>query len=376
MAKDLALSSWKRLPRTQYKVAVIIISYNTAELTRQCLEAVLESTGVELDIYVLDNASTDRTPVHLARKYHLKKDAELLARLQKAKQDTKLLQLFPSLQEDAEQVSSIRSGSVLQHTLHIIENRVNLGFGRTNNLAAALTDAEYIFFLNSDAFVKPSSIYRMVRSWKTAKVAKPSSVLARMKGQLDNLGIVSAHLYNPDLTPQKQGGALPSLWNIFTWITFLDDLPLFHRISASYQHHASQMGWLNRQKLAKVGWVGGTAMMISQPCLQEIGGFDPNIFMYGEDVELCWRATKRHWDVGLVDAGKVVHIGSASSDTRRAMVGEIGGIVYLWHKHCSQSEVWMLRQILKLGIRLRILLFGILRRYGRQRIYQEALALV
>lgn len=376
MTKDLTLSSWKRLPRTLHKVAVIIISYNTAELTRQCLEAVLESTGVELDIYVLDNASTDRTPVHLARKYHLKKDAELLARLQKRKDDPQLQQLFPSLAGDADQVGSIRSGKVQDHTLHIIENRQNLGFGRTNNLAAALTDADHLLFLNSDAFVKSSSIYRLVRAWKAVKVAKPSSVLARMKGQLDNLGIASAHLYNSDLTPQKQGGAIPSLWNIFTWITFLDDLPLFHRISASYQHHASQMGWLNRQKLAKVGWVGGTAMMISRPCLQEIGGFDPNIFMYGEDVELCWRATKRHWDISLVDAGKVVHVGSASGDTGRAMVGEIGGLVYLWHKHCSNSEVWMLRQILKLGIRLRILLFGILRRYGRQRIYKEALALV
>jgi len=376
MAKDLTLSSWKRLPRTLYKVAVIVISYNTAELTRQCLEAVLESTGVELDIFVLDNASTDRTPVHLARKYHLKKDAELMTRLQRQKDDLQLLQLFPSLNLDADQVSSIRSGKVQDHTLHIIENRQNLGFGRTNNLALALTEADHVLFLNSDAFVKPSSIYRMVRSWKSSKNFKPTSVLARMKGKLDNLGIVSAHLYNPDLTPQKQGGALPSLWNLFTWITFLDDLPLFHRISASYQHHASQMSWLNRQKLVKVGWVGGTAMMIARPCLQEIGGFDPNIFMYGEDVELCWRATKRHWDVGLVDAGKVIHIGSASGDTRRAMVGEIGGLVYLWQKHCSQSEVWMLRQILKLGIRLRIVLFGILRRYGRQRIYKEALALV
>jgi len=376
MAQDLALSSWKRLPRTLYQVAVIIVSYNTAELTRQCLEAVLESTGVQLDIYVLDNASTDRTPVHLARKYHLKKDSDLQSTLDTLKEDAQILRQFPSLAVDAEQVSSIRSGSVGSHTLHIIENRQNLGFGRTNNLAAAVSSAEYLLFLNSDAFVKPSSIYRMVRAWRSSSSPKQSSVLARIQGRVENLGIASAHLYNPDLSAQTQGGALPSLWNIFTWITFLDDLPLFHRISASYQHHASQMNWLVRQKLVKVGWVGGTVMMISRSCLQEIGGFDPNIFMYGEDVEMCWRATRRHWDVGLVDAGKVVHIGSASGDTRCAMVGEIGGLVYLWQKHCSHSEVWMLRQILKLGIRLRILLFGILRRYGRQRIYKEALALV
>lgn len=376
MVKEASLSGWKRLPRALNKVAVIIISYNTAELTRQCLEAVLDSTGVQLDIYILDNASTDRTSLHLAKKYRLKKDTELQEQLEKVEQDEHLQALFPSVAVDAQQVSSIRTGQVDSHTLHIIESRENIGFGRANNLAMALTSADHILFLNSDAFVKPSSIYRMVRSWKAARVGAPSSVLSRTKQKIDNLGIVGAHLYNRDLTPQVQGGALPSLWNIFTWITFLDDIPFFHRITSSYQHHASQMGWLSRQKIVKVGWVGGTAMMMSRPCLQEIGGFDPHIFMYGEDVELCWRATKRHWDVALVDAGKVVHYGSASSDNKRAMVGEIGGLLYLWQKHCSQSELWVLRQFLRFGIRLRILVFGILRRYGRQRIYQEALALV
>jgi len=375
MANLTSLSGWKRLPRTITKVAVVVISYNTAEMTRQCLEAVLESQGVQLDVFVIDNASTDRTAVHLARKYRLRKNAELLQKLTELRSDEAVQVRFPSFQTDSEQVTSIRSGDVGSHTIHIVESKENLGFGRANNVAAALTEAPFVLFLNSDAFVQPQSIARMVRNWKSA-VPQSSSVLIRAKAKLDNLGIAGAHLYNSDQSLQKQGGALPSLWNVFTWITFLDDIPFFHRLSASYQHHLSQMGGLSRQKKVKVGWVGGTAMMVSRACMQEIGGFDPNIFMYGEDVELCWRATKRHWDVALIDAGKVIHVGSASSDSRRALVGEIGGIVYLWQKHCSRGEVWLVRQILKLGIRLRIVVFGILRRYGTQRIYQEALALV
>ena len=116
-------------------------------------------------------------------------------------------------------------------------------------------------------------------------------------------------------------------------------------------------------------------MMISRPCLEEIGGFDPSIFMYGEDVELCWRATSS-LGRGLVDTGPVIHLGSASSDHKNAIIGEINGLLYLWYKHASGTDLWLLRQILRFGIRLRILIFGILRRYGRQRAYQEALALV
>jgi N-acetylglucosaminyl-diphospho-decaprenol L-rhamnosyltransferase len=376
MVKEATLSGWKRLPRALYKVAVVIVSYNTVELTRQCIDAALDSTGVELEIFVIDNASTDRSPTHLARRYHLKKDQELQQKIDNVARDSSLEVLYPSLSHDAQQILSVRSGKSDSHTIHILESRENLGFGRANNLAMSLTDAEYILFLNSDAFLKPSSVYRMVRAWKTSRSAQSSSVLSRTKARIENLGIVGAHLYNQDQTPQVQGGALPTLSNIFSWITFLDDFPFFHQISASYQHHASQMSGLSRQKWVKVGWVGGTVMMLSRNCLQEIGGFDPRIFMYGEDVELCWRATKRHWDVALVDAGKVIHLGSASSDNKRAMVGEIGGLIYLWKKHCSKSELWLLRQILKFGIRLRILVFGILRRYGRQRIYKEALALV
>jgi hypothetical protein len=128
--------------------------------------------------------------------------------------------------------------------------------------------------------------------------------------------------------------------------------------------------------VTKVGWVGGTAMMVARPCLEEIGSFDPAIFMYGEDVDLCWRATQRHWDVAITSEAQVIHFGSASSSKKNAILGEIAGLVYLWEKHHSRAELRLLKLILRFGLHWRSLIFGILHRYGQQRIYREALALV
>jgi len=370
-------TTWKKRERRKPRVGVVVISYNTAELTRKSVEALLASKGVQLDIVVIDNASTDRSPVSLARKYKVRKNHDWMERLSPLARDEQVKETFPQVESDLELVTNIRSTTQDEHTLHLVELRKNIGFGRANNVASALLDqAEYLLFVNSDAFVRARTVITLVKAFQKSNFSKPTSVLGRTQQMIDNVGIAAAQVFNNDKTIQVQGGALPSITNIFCWITFLDDIPFVHRILPPYQHHEVQMRWLRQKKLAKVGWVGGTVMMISRPCLEEIGGFDPHIFMYGEDVELSWRANRRHWDVVLVDAGQVVHLGSASSDHKNAIVGEINGLLYLWYKHTSGFDLWLIRQILRFGIRLRILVFGILRRYGLQRAYQEALALV
>lgn len=373
---SVANTTWKKREKAKPRVGAVIISYNTAELTRKAVEALLTSRGVSLDIVVIDNASTDRSPVSLARKYRLRKNHEWLEKAESFGHDDHVLARFPQLEKDSALVTNVRSLAVDGHTLSLVELRQNVGFGRANNLASALLDTEYYFYLNSDAFVRPRTVATLVRAFRKTNFTQPTSVLSRSQSVVDNVGIAAAQLYNQDGSIQVQGGALPTLQNLFSWITFLDDVPLIHRLVPSYQHHESQMRSLRQKKVSKVGWVGGTAMMISRTCLEEIGGFDPHIFMYGEDVELCWRANHRHWDVVLVEAGTVTHLGSASSDHKHAIIGEINGLLYLWYKHASGLDLWFLRQIFRFGIRLRILVFGILRRYGRQRAYQEALALV
>ena len=107
-----------------------MVSYNTSELTRKSIEALLESKGVNLEIVVIDNASTDRSPVSLARKYRVRKNHDWLTQVGLLQQDEKAKALFKEVEKDADLVLNVRSTTQGNHQLHLVELRQNIGFGR------------------------------------------------------------------------------------------------------------------------------------------------------------------------------------------------------------------------------------------------------
>lgn len=100
-------------------VSVVIVSYNTCQITLRCLEAVLASENVDLEIIVVDNNSTDET-VEKINKIYRDKD------------------------------------------IKIIINNKNLGFGTANNQGMKQSKGEYILLLNSDCFVQPNTIANLL----------------------------------------------------------------------------------------------------------------------------------------------------------------------------------------------------------------------
>lgn len=115
-------------------VSIIIVNYNTRDLTLQCLRSVYEkTTGLSFEVIIVDNASSD----------------DSLAQVKKE---------FP------------------QATL--IESAENLGFGRANNLGFEYSSGEYIFLLNSDTILINNAIELL---WK---FLKEHSEIAIVGGQL------------------------------------------------------------------------------------------------------------------------------------------------------------------------------------------------
>lgn len=132
-------------------LSVIIVNWNTREMLRQCLDSLIRNlTGLNHEVFVVDNGSTDGSP-------------EMVA------------QQFPDV--------------------HLIVNKENVGFSRANNQAILRSSGKYILLLNSDAFVQDDSIQKMC------------SILD------DNpqIGIAGANLIYPDGSPQVSHGPLPTL---------------------------------------------------------------------------------------------------------------------------------------------------------------------
>ena len=326
-------------------LSVIIVSYNTSELTLQTLKSVeAEVTHSKLlkdktVVCVVDNNSSDSS----------------VAEIKKFKK----LSTIP---------------------VTLISNTSNKGFGAANNQAIKATKANYYVFLNSDTIVQKGGLSRVVSAFQIAEESNPevTSELSSEQRKLDKVGIIASTLLNADSTHQAQGGDIPSLLSLFSHMFFLDDIPFLGNLLPSTQH-TGKSGSVREladsdTSLIPMGWVGGTALFASKKMLDEIGNFDENIFMYGEDVELCIRARGHNWNVAIHPEAKIIHLQNMSSSSKNALVGELLGYLYIWSKHKPLWQTDFAKSILSIGVLLRIVLFSsIVQDRHKAAAYKEAL---
>jgi GT2 family glycosyltransferase len=83
-------------------------------------------------------------------------------------------------------------------------------------------------------------------------------------------------------------------------------------------------------------------------------------------VELCLRARAHLWDVAVDPDAKIIHLGSASSSSEHAIIGEVKGYLYIWAKHFPAWQKPFLNFILRLGALLRIVIFSTISRDTRR----------
>ena len=243
--------------------------------------------------------------------------------------------------------------------LTVITNKKNLGFGQANNLAIQASSSDYVLLLNSDTQLKPKALAHLMQSFAQNPIDNSTAMLASQSGKLDKLGILAASLLNPDLTEQRQGGALPTLMTLASTLFFLDDIPLIGKLFPAVQETGrSQMGRGQNGQLEQKGWVAGTTMCVKKEVFNEVGLFDKNIFMYGEDIEFCLRAKNHHFDIAIDPQAKIIHYGSASSNQEQAILGEIKAYLYIWAKHKPHWQLYFVKMMLYLAIKLRIIIFG------------------
>lgn len=325
-------------------LAVLIVSYNTAQLTLQTLDSLVHDLSAsnlltETEIVVIDNNSKDTS----------------IAQIKSWKS-----KLFDSIKHDL--------------TLKIIQNPKNLGFAHANNIGIQNSDSDLVFLLNSDTIVKPGSIKHLIQTFRKIPTNESTAYLSSYSNSIDRLGMLSAHLLYENGAHQPQGGNLPTLISLSAHLLFLDDIPVLGKFFPSTQHTGRLQSKQTVQGVKSMGWIAGTALMIRRATINEIGLLDENIFMYGEDMEWCIRAHNHHWDVAIDHSATIIHIGSASSSSNQAILGELKGYRYIWAKHKPFWQRPILNAIIKLACVLRIVLFDtILIQTGKSQPYKEML---
>lgn len=237
----------------------------------------------------------------------------------------------------------------------IIRNNLNHGFGKANNQGAKIASGDFLLFLNSDTILKENSIDQIFKL-----------------SNFNSSTIYGCRLLNNDNSVQPSAGFIPTLPKIFTQMFFIDDIPFVNNLIKSYQ----QTNLSFYQKNQTVDWVTGAFLLISKKLFQDIKGFDENIFMYGEELDLCLRAQKNGAKIKFLTKPEIFHLKGASSKDgfQKAILGEYKGLIYIYKKHFP-NKVTILKLLLKIGALLRILIFAIINP-SKSKIYQKAYKLV
>jgi len=284
-------------------LSIIIVSYNTVNLTLDCIKSIFLDKGLKeipFEIIVVDNNSHD---------------------------------------------NSVQELKKLKDKIILIENKDNTGFGKANNQGIKIAKGNYVLLLNSDTIILHSAISQSL-DWLCSH---PES------------SICTAQLLNKDKSIQASGGFFPNLGNVFTWCLSLDDLPLINKIIKPIHPHTPTFYTKDKFYLTdhRQDWVTGAYLLTRKNLLDKVGGFDESYFMYGEEVELCYRIQKNtpNNQVWYLIGPQIIHLGGASATSRLdPILNEYRGILSFFKKHKPLWQYSIVRLLLKINALIRAII--------------------
>ena len=195
----------------------------------------------------------------------------------------------------------------------------NLGFGKGTNLGVKIAQGKYILLLNSDTIVLNRTIEKLYNFY------------LENEKQVHFLG---AKLLNRDLTPQSSACRFFTLPVVFATLFLKGDYWDLTRSSPN--------------KFSQVDWISGACIMTTKKLYLRLGGFDKNIFMYMEEVDLLYRAKKLDLNTFFYPEAKIIHLGSASSSGKTFPILQVyKGFLFFYKKHYSVFHLLILHVILK-----------------------------
>lgn len=227
------------------KLSVVILSYNTKQLLKQCLDSVFKSKGFdtkELDVIIVDNNSSDGSIGLVNKKFTQAK---------------------------------------------LIKNEKNIGFSAGNNIGIKDSRGKYVLLLNSDAVVYPETLISMIR-------------MIEKDGQI-GAGTCRLELLDGHLDPACHRG-FPTPWNAFCYFVGLEKLFPRSRLFGGYHQ-----GWKNPIEIHEVDVISGAFFLVRREVIDKVGLLDERFFIYGEDIDWCYRIKQAGYKIIFNPRVKALH---------------------------------------------------------------------
>lgn len=168
----------------------------------------------------------------------------------------------------------------------------NLGYGGAANRGVARATGDLLLICNADVVVEVGAV-------KALTVA--------LEGD-EGLAIVGPRIEDPSGELYPSPRTFPDMGVAFGH-AFLGLVAPANRFTRRYR----MLDW-DRGATGPVDWVSGSCFLARRTAWQDLGGFDESYFMYVEDVDLCWRASRAGWLVGFEPTARVGHVQGVSTD--------------------------------------------------------------
>jgi GT2 family glycosyltransferase len=251
-------------------VSALIVSYNVCDLLRECLRAFYDSSELPAQAVVVDNASSDGSPVMVERE-------------------------FPQAR--------------------VLRMPRNSGYGQANNAGLQHCQGRFILLLNPDVTVGPACV----------------GALADFLLVRPDAGAVGPRLRRPDGSldlAARRGFPTPS--NAFYRFSGLSRL-----MPHSERFNRYNMGHRPETEVHEMDAGSGACLMVRRAAIDRVGFFDPDYYMYGEDIDLCYRLKDGGWKVFYLPSASAVHVkGAATSQHTMRMMFEFHKAMWTFHvKH-------------------------------------------
>lgn len=219
--------------------------------------------------------------------------------------------------------------------IQLIENDDNVGFARACNQGLEIAEGKYLLLLNPDTLLQEDTVPKMIKFFEDHPEA----------------GAAGCKILNADGTLQKAcRRSFPTPSVAIPKMLGLSRLFPQNKLFAKYN-----LTYKDPDKLTEVDAVSGSFLMLRKEVYDQIGGLDEDYFMYGEDLDFCYRIKEAGWKIYYVPDTQIVHYKGesaklASFDNLIVFYKAMGIFV---NKHFSKGAYYFIDIFLKLGIVMR-----------------------
>lgn len=213
----------------------------------------------------------------------------------------------------------------------------NIGFGRANNLGVTKASGKIIYILNPDTLMIENIFPEVKQVFK----------------ENENIAICGTRLVDQQNRIEKSGGYYPKI------ITeFLNIINLFN----IFERRIFLKKIEGTDRIIPFEWVTGASLFIRKDVYEKITGFDPDYFLYNEDIDLCYRVARNGDEIVLLSNMTVIHAKSVSSkkDYFSFTLNSYGSKYILVSKIKSKFTGYLIKKIIFLQLLLQVIFWVIL----------------